>query len=137
MSFNKILIYGHVGREPVLRYTSNGKPVCNFSLATTEKYRDEETTTWFRITFFNRQAEVASQYLQKGCPVYVEGRVKLDKYTDRDGKEKYSLEVMGTELKLMGKGDGPSYQKSEYDQTRKGTDDHDQRTAEDPEDVPF
>lgn len=140
MSFNKLIAYGNVGRDPELRYTANGNPVCNFSLATSDGRGDKEKTTWFRVTFFGKQAEVASQYLQKGKPVYIEGRLTLDKYTDRDGKERYSLEVFGTELKLMGKGDGESsYQRSGYDQTRKGTDDHDQRTTakEDEEDIPF
>lgn len=139
MSFNRIFLYGNLGRDPELRYTAKGTPVCNFSMATSEGKGDKEKTTWFRVTFFNRQAEIASQYLQKGKPVYVEGRVSLDKYTDRDGKERQSLEVFGTDLKLMGKGDGQSYERSGYDQTRKGADDHDQRTQEDQkdEDIPF
>lgn len=135
MSFNKILIYGSLGRDPELRYTPKGTPVCNFSMATSEGKGDKEKTTWFRVTFFNKQAEVASQYLQKGKPVYIEGRLSLDAYTDRDGKERTTLEVLGTELKLMGKSDGQSYERSGYDQTRKGTDDHDQRVEAD--DVPF
>lgn len=140
MSFNKILIYGNLGRDPELRYTATGTPVCNFSLATTEKVKDKEHTTWFRVTFFGRQAEVASQYLQKGKSVYIEGRLHSEEYVDRNGKPRHSLEVFGTELKLMDKrgGDGQSYQKSGYDQTRKGTDDHDQRTkSEDDDDIPF
>lgn len=138
MSFNKCIIYGNLGRDPELRYTAQGTPVCNFSLATTEKQKDKEFTTWFRVTFFGRQAEVASQYLQKGKPVYIEGRLRIEEYTDRDGKPRHSLEVFGTELKLMGKSDGESsYQRGGYDQTRKGTDDHDQRTTQDEEDVPF
>lgn len=138
MSFNKIIIYGFLARDPELRYTANGTPVCNFSVATSEGKGEREKTTWFRVTFFNKQAEVASQYLQKGKPVYVEGRLSLDKYTDRDGKERQTLEVTGTELKLMSKGDGQSYERSGYDQTRKGTDDHDQRTkGADADDIPF
>ena len=142
MSFNKLIVYGNVGKDPELRYTSNGTPVCNFSLATSEKRGDKETTTWFRVTFFGKQAEVASQYLQKGKSVYIEGRVTLDKYIDRDGKERQSLEVFGTELKLMDKrgGEGQSYQRSGYDQTRKGTEDHNQRVQggdADDDTIPF
>lgn len=137
-SFNKIVIMGNLGRDPELRYTAQGAPVCNFTLATSEGKGDKEKTTWFRVTFFNKQAEVASQYLAKGKLVYVEGRVSLNEYVDRDGKPRTSLEVFGTELKLMDKrsgGDGQSYQRSGYDQTRKGSDDHDQRVEED--DIPF
>lgn len=140
MSFNRLTIYGNLGRDPELRYTSNGTPVCNFSVATTEKNRDKEVTTWFRVTFFGKQAEIISQYFTKGKQIYVEGRVSLEKYTDRDGKERVSLEVHGTDVKFIGRAaDGErSYQKGEYDQTRKGTDDHDQRTSkEDEDDIPF
>lgn len=137
-SFNKIILMGNLGRDPELRYTAQGTPVCNFTLATSEGKGDKETTTWFRVTFFNKQAEVASQYLAKGKLVYVEGRVSLNEYVDRDGKPRTSLEVFGTELKLMDKrngGDGQTYQRSGYDQTRKGTEDHDQRVPED--EIPF
>lgn len=139
MSFNKIILMGNLGRDPELRYTATGTPVCNFSLATSEKRGDKETTTWFRVTFFGKQAEVASQYLQKGKSVYIEGRITLDKYIDRDGKERQSLDVMGTDLKLMDKrgGEGQSYQRPGYDQTRKGTEDHDQRIKEDDDAIPF
>lgn len=135
-SFNKIILYGPLGRDPELRYMPNGTPVCNFSMATNEGKGDKEKTTWFRVTFFGKQAEVASQYLQKGKPVYIEGRLSLDTYTDREGKERTTLEVLGTELKLMWRGEGQSYERSGYDQTRKGTDDHDQRVDPD-DDIPF
>lgn len=140
MSFNKILIYGHLGRDPELRYTATGTPVCNFSMATTQKNGQKDETTWFRVTFFGRQAEIANDRLYKGKDIYIEGRLSLDKYVDREGKERTTLEVIGTELKFVGKNEDSerSTQRSGYDQTRKGADDHDQRTkSEDPEDVPF
>jgi single-strand DNA-binding protein len=108
MSFNKITIIGNLGRDPELRYTPQGKPVCDFSVATSERWKDpqsgenKEETTWFRITFWGRQAEVASQYLKKGRPVYVEGRLKMREWTDRDGRPRTSLEVMGSDLQLIG-----------------------------------
>lgn len=139
ISFNKIILMGNLGRDPELRYTAQGSPVCNFTLATSEGKGDKEKTTWFRVTFFNKQAEVASQYLAKGKLVYVEGRVSLNEYVDRDGKPRTSLEVFGTELKLMDKrsgGDGQTYQRAGYDQTRKGTEDHDQRVPSEDE-IPF
>ena len=88
-SFNKIIIVGYLGRDPELRYTPNGNAVCNFSIATTEKWKDvagaeRERTTWFRVTAWGRQAELANQYLAKGRQTYIEGRLRLEEYSDRD-----------------------------------------------------
>lgn len=111
MSFNKIIILGYLGRNPEMRYTPQGTPVCDFSVATSEKRKDQagemkEETTWFKVTFFGKQAEVASQYLSKGKQVYVEGRLRAREWTDKDGKTRTSLEVTGTDLRLIGsKGD--------------------------------
>ena len=103
MSFNKITIVGNLGRDPELRYTAQGTPVCTFSVATNEKRKDrngemQDHTTWFRITLWNRQAETASQYLQKGRQVYIEGRLRVEEYIDRDGKPRHSLEVIATDM---------------------------------------
>ena len=111
MSFNKIIIVGNVGRDPELRYTPQGTPVCSFSVATNERRKDktgemQDQTTWFRITLWGRQAETASQYLTKGRPVYVEGRLRVEEWTDRDGKARHTLEVHGTELHFIGSGGG-------------------------------
>ena len=91
MSFNKIILVGNLGRDPELRYTAQGTPVCSFSMATNERRKDrngemQDHTTWFRITLWNRLAETASQYLQKGKQVYIEGRLRVEEYVDRDGK---------------------------------------------------
>lgn len=108
MSFNKIILVGNLGRDPELRYTPDGTPVCSFSLATNEKRRDRATgentdvTTWFRVTLWRRQAEVASQYLTRGKPVYIEGRLRVEEYTDRDGKTRHSLEVTATDMQFIG-----------------------------------
>jgi len=108
MSFNKIILVGNLGRDPELRYTPDGTPVCTFSLATNERRRDRATgenndvTTWFRVTLWRRQAEVASQYLSRGKPVYIEGRLRIEEYTDRDGKQRYSLEVTATDMQFIG-----------------------------------
>lgn len=106
MSFNKITIVGNLGRDPELRYTPQGTAVCNFSMATNEKRRDkngemQDITTWFRITLWGRQAENASKYLQKGNPVYIEGRLKLDEWTDREGKQRYTLDVTATDMQFL------------------------------------
>src|SRR5258707_14837187 len=112
MSFNKIILVGNLGRDPELRYTPDGTPVCNFSLATNERRRDPKTgenndvTTWFRVTLWRRQAEVASQYLSRGKPVYIEGRLRVEEYTDRDGKARHTLEVNATDMQFIGGGRG-------------------------------
>lgn len=107
MSFNKIILIGNLGRDPELRYTPQGTPVCSFSMATSEKRKDQsgelqEQTTWFKVTLWNRQAETASQYLQKGRSVYIEGRLRVEEYTDRDGKQRHSLEVTATDMQFIG-----------------------------------
>ena len=110
MSFNKIILVGNLGRDPELRYTPQGTPVCSFSLATNERRKDRNTgdnndiTTWFRVTLWGRQAETASQYLQRGRPVYIEGRLRVEEYTDRDGNKRHSLEVSATDMQFIGGG---------------------------------
>ena len=112
MSFNKIILVGNLGRDPELRYTPQGTPVCSFSLATNEKRKDRTTgetndlTTWFRVTLWGRQAETASQYLQRGRPVYIEGRLRVEEWTDRDGKARHTLEVHATDMQFIGGGRG-------------------------------
>ena len=106
MSFNKIILVGNLGRDPELRYTPQGTPVCNFTLATNERRRDrtgetQDTTTWFRVTLWGRQAETASQYLTKGRPVYVEGRLRVEEWTDREGKPRHTLEVHATDMHFI------------------------------------
>ena len=114
MSFNKIIVIGNLGRDPELRYTPQGTAVCDFSIATNEKRRDksgemQDITTWFRITTWNKQAENASKYLSKGRPVYVEGRLRVEEWTDRDGKTRFNLEVNATDLQFLGGGSGDNY----------------------------
>lgn len=107
MSFNKITLVGNLGRDPELRYTPQGTPVCSFTLATNEKRKDragenQDITTWFRVTLWGRQAEAASQYLTKGRPIYVEGRLRVEEWTDRDGRQRYTLEVHATDMQFIG-----------------------------------
>src|SRR4026208_475907 len=106
-AFNKVIIVGYLGRDPELRYTAQGTPVCSFSMATNERRKDksgemQNHTTWFRITLWNRLAETASQYLQKGKQVYIEGRLRVEEYIDRDGKPRHSLEVFATDMQFIG-----------------------------------
>ncbi len=106
MSFNKIILVGNLGRDPELRYTPQGDAVCNLSIATSEKKRDkagewQDVTTWFRVTLWRKQAENAAKYLAKGRKVYVEGRLRIEEWTDRDGNNRYTLEVQGTDMHFI------------------------------------
>lgn len=107
MSFNKITIVGNLGRDPELRYTPQGVAVCSFSMATNEKRRDksgelQDTTTWFKITLWRQQAENAAKYLTKGSPVYIEGRLRIEEWTDRDNNNRYTLDVQATDMQFIG-----------------------------------
>lgn len=107
MSFNKIIIVGYLGRDPELKHTPQGTAVCKFSVATTERRKNaqgepEETTTWFRVTVWGRQAELANEYLSKGRQVYVEGRLRLEEYIDREGHTRISPEVTAVDLQFLG-----------------------------------
>ena len=104
---NKVMLIGHLGRDPELRYTSSGTPVCNFSLAVSRRWssRDgeqQEETDWFRVTAWNRLAETCANYLAKGRQVYIEGRVRLDTYTGQDGQERANLAVTAFEMQMLG-----------------------------------
>ena len=105
-SFNRIAIVGYLGRDPELRYTPDGTPVCNFSVATTERRKDksgepQELTTWFQVALFGRQAENVKEYLSKGSHVWLEGSLTLNQWTDRDGAPRVNLEVRGSDIKFL------------------------------------
>lgn len=102
MSYASVQILGYLGKDPELRYTKDGTSVCSFSVAVSEKYKDKETTTWFKVTFWGKQADIASQYLAKGKQVHVEGTPSLDEWTDKNGGKHGSLEVRGTALHFVG-----------------------------------
>lgn len=131
MSFNKIILVGNLGRDPELRYTPQGDAVCTFSIATNERKKDksgefQDVTTWFKVTLWRRQAETAAKYLSKGRPVYIEGRLQIEEWTDRDGKERYTLGVQATDMQFISAGredGGGSYGGSshdDYDNTHSG-----------------
>ena len=114
MSFNKIIIVGNLGRDPELRYTPQGTAVCNVSVATSEKRKDktgelQDITTWFRVTLWGKQAETASKYLTKGKPVYLEGHLRVEEWTDREGAQRYTLEVHGTDMQFISSGRADDY----------------------------
>ena len=107
MSVNKVILVGFVGKEPETRAFADGTGVTNFSLATSEKYKDKsgewkEQTEWHNISCFGKLAEIASQYVHKGTQVYVEGKIKTNKYTDKSGVEKYAVNIVVSSLQLLG-----------------------------------
>ncbi|MBT9506361.1 single-stranded DNA-binding protein [Rhodoferax sp.] len=110
-SVNKVILVGNLGRDPEVRYLPSGDPVANITIATSSKYKSKtgemvEETEWHRVTFFGKLAEIAGQYLKKGRPVYVEGRIKTRKYTDKDGVEKYATDIIANEMQLLGGREG-------------------------------
>ena len=111
-SVNKVIIIGNLGKDPEVRYLPSGSAICNITVATSRQWKDknsgerQEETEWHRITFFDRMAEIAGEYLKKGRPVYVEGRLKTRKYTDKDGVEKYATDIVATEMQLLGGREG-------------------------------
>lgn len=111
MSFNKIIIVGNLGKDPDLRYTPQGVAVCSFSMATNEKRKDksgelQDITTWFKVTLWRSQAETAAKYLTKGSPVYIEGRLRIEEWTDRDNNNRYTLDVQATDMQFISAGRG-------------------------------
>jgi single-strand DNA-binding protein len=111
-SINKVILIGNLGRDPEVRYTPNGAAICNVTIATSRNWKDKnsgekmEETEWHRVVFFDRLAEIAGEYLKKGRPVYVEGRLKTRKWTDKDGVEKYTTEIMADNMQLLGGREG-------------------------------
>lgn len=107
-SVNKVIVVGNIGRDPEIRYMPSGDAATNLSLATTDRYKDKqsgemkENTEWHRIVFFGKLAEIANQYLKKGSQVYVEGRLRTRKWTDQNQVERYSTEIVGERLQMLG-----------------------------------
>lgn len=104
-SVNKVILVGNLGADPEMRYLPSGEAVANLRLATTDTWKDkdgnkQEATEWHRVSFFGRHAEVCGQYLKKGSPVYVEGSIRTRKWQDKEGQDRYSLEVRLNELDL-------------------------------------
>ncbi len=107
-SVNKVIIVGNLGKDPETRYSQSGDAITSITVATTDKWKDKstgeqkESTEWHRVSFFGKLAEIAGQYLKKGSQVYVEGKLKTRKYTDKDGVEKYSTEINADQLQMLG-----------------------------------
>lgn len=111
-SINKVILIGNLGRDPELRYTPSGSAVCNVSIATTRNWKSKdsgervEETEWHRVVFYDRLAEIAGEYLKKGRPVYVEGRLKTRKWQDKEGKDNYTTEIVAEQMQMLGGREG-------------------------------
>lgn len=111
-SVNKAIIVGHLGKDPETRYTASGDAICNVTIATSESWKDKqsgekkEMTEWHRVVFYRRLAEIAGQYLKKGSQVYIEGKIKTRKWTDKEGQERYTTEIEATEMTMLGSRQG-------------------------------
>ena len=107
---NKVIIVGNLGADPDVKYTASGSAIANISVATTESWKDkqsgekQEKTEWHRVVFFNRLAEIVGEYLAKGSQVYVEGKLQTRKWTDKDGVDRYTTEVVAQEMQMLGGG---------------------------------
>jgi single-strand DNA-binding protein len=107
-SLNRVTLIGNLGADPEVRYTQNREAIATIRIATTETYKDKssgekkEITEWHRVVFFGRTAEVVGEYLKKGSPVYVEGRIQSRKWQDKDGQDRYVVEILASEMKMLG-----------------------------------
>jgi single-strand DNA-binding protein len=107
-SVNKVILVGNLGRDPDVRYMPDGNALCNLNLATTYSWKDKasgdkkEETEWHRVTLRNRLAEIAGEYLKKGSPVYIEGRLRTRKWTDKENIERYTTEIVADSMQLLG-----------------------------------
>jgi single-strand DNA-binding protein len=106
-SVNKAILIGNLGADPELRYTPSGSAVASFSIATTDKWKGkdgqlQERTDWHKIVLWERQAEIAKEYLRKGSSVYIEGRIQTRNYEDKDGIKRYVTEIIGQRMQLLG-----------------------------------
>ena len=105
---NKVILVGTLGKDPEVKYTGSGTAITTISVATSEQWKDkqsgekQERTEWHRVKFFGRLAEIAGEYLQKGRQVYIEGSIRTDKYTDKEGIERYSTDIIASEMQLLG-----------------------------------
>jgi len=111
-SVNKVILIGNLGRDPETRYSPDGAAITNVTIATSDRWKDKasgemkEATEWHRVVFFGRLAEIAGEYLKKGRPVYVEGKLRTRKWTDKDGNERYTTEIVADNMQMLGSREG-------------------------------
>lgn len=130
---NKVIIVGNLGADPEVRYTTGGSAICNIRVATSESWKDkqsgesQERTEWHRIVLFGKLGEIAGEYLKKGRQVYIEGSLRTNKYTDKEGVERYTTDIVANEMQMLGGGgaesggrEGGGYSRGEGGQSRGG-----------------
>ena len=120
-SVNKVILIGNLGKDPETRYTPDGAAITNITLATTDTWKDKatgekkEATEWHRVAFFGRLAEIAGQYLKKGRPVYIEGRIRTRKWQDKEGVDRYTTEIIADQMQMLGSREGMGAPRPEDD----------------------
>lgn len=125
-SVNKVILVGNLGRDPEMRYSPSGDAMSNIAVATTDKWKDKatgqqkEATEWHRVAFFGKLAEVAGQYLKKGAQVYIEGKLRTRKWTDKDGIEKYATEIIADSLQMLSAKQAPADNAQDYRDAKEG-----------------
>lgn len=140
-SVNKVILIGNLGKDPEVKYMPNGDAVANITLATTETWKDksgekQEKTEWHRVTFYRKLAEIVGEYLKKGRPVYVEGRLETRKWTDKAGVERYTTDIIASDMKMLGgKPQGDDEGRSGHSGSRKPA--QNTTSFDDDDDVPF
>lgn len=141
-SVNKVILVGNVGRDPELRYTQSGQPVASFSVATNERFKDKDgnwkdRTEWHRIVAWARLAEICGEYLKKGSPVYIEGRIQTRDWEDKEGNKRQTTEIIALQMQMLGRrGDAGGASMGEESQARGGDDPLSQSSGADDE-IPF
>jgi len=124
-SVNKVILVGNLGRDPEVRYSPDGGAICNVSIATTSSWKDKnsgekrEETEWHRVVFYNRLAEIVGEYLRKGRPIYVEGRLKTRKWQNKEGVDQYTTEIVADQMQMLGirdDGGSASAERQQYEQ---------------------
>lgn len=130
-SVNKVILMGNLGRDPEVRFMPNGDAVCNFSIATTDSWKDkagerQEKTEWHNIVMYRRLAEIAGEYLKKGRSVYLEGRLQTRKWQTKEGQDRYTTEVIADSMQMLGGRDGAPAQESQPSSQHEAKDEFDQ-----------
>ncbi|AGF49397.1 single-stranded DNA-binding protein [Candidatus Kinetoplastidibacterium galati] len=147
-SVNKVILLGNLGRDPELRYTPEGSTICNLSIATTSQWKDrnsgerKEETEWHRVVLYNRLAEIAGEFLKKGKPIYLEGRLKTRKWQDKDtGSDRYITEIVADQMQMLGNKDTSVMESQEGTSHHKGNTSNNERNnmsiSEMEDDIPF
>lgn len=132
-SVNKVILVGNLGRDPEVRFMPNGEAVCNFSIATTDNWKDksgakQERTEWHNIVMYRKLAEIAGEYLKKGRPVYIEGRLQTRKWQTKEGQDRYTTEIIADQMQMLGGRDGGSNASYDGGMDQSSGDDYNQAT---------